>query len=70
MEHIMNKPLAERIALMNTNDFQFMYAAILLTEKQEHAALLDGFRLLNLEFGEATMKDLRKNGAVYFNGLE
>ena len=52
LEHIMSKPLAERIALMKTNDFQLMYVAILLAEKQEHATFLDGFRLLNLEVGE------------------
>ena len=67
LEHIMSKPLAERIALMKTNDFRLMYAAILLAEKQEHATFLDGFRLLNLEVGEAAIKNLRERGAVYFN---
>ena len=67
LEHIMGKPLAERIELMNGNDYQLMYAAILLAEKQEHMTLLDGFRLLNFELGEVTIRDLKENGAVYFN---
>lgn len=69
LEYFMRKPAEERIRLTTSKDFMFMYAAILKAEKQEGATFLDGLRFINLEAGGVALKDLRENGAVYFNSV-
>ena len=67
LDYFMHKPLQERIALMSSKDFQFMYAAIMKAGQQEGATFLDGFRFINFEMAESDMKDIKERGAVYFN---
>lgn len=67
LEYIMHKPFEERIRIMQTKDFQFMYMAIQKAEKRDNMTFLDGIRAINLEMGESDLRYIREDGAVYFN---
>ena len=66
-DYIMRKPIEERIKIMQTKDFQFMYMAIRNAEKRDNMTFLDGIRAINFEMAESDVKYIREDGAVYFN---
>ncbi len=67
LDYIMRKPIEERIKIMQTKDFQLMYMAIQNAKKKDNMTFLDGIRAISFEMCESDLKDIREDGAVYFN---
>ena len=61
-------PMERRFKLMTEEqkDFNLMLGAIIQAEKYG-GTILDGFRLLNMEFGFKYLQDLRSDGHTYIN---
>lgn len=54
------------IFINNHNDYNLMVSAIMKAEQYE-VSILEGFRLLNMEFGMKMMKNIQEYGQIYIN---